>query len=326
MATATLANKYIIIGVCVFLQLYTFQGNDITLKQLLEIGNNKETILLKVTSVDESLDGYIFVVDEQAYAIKKFDHKGRLVGEYNKINAGDYKFKKRPYLIDVSNEFVAVAEFNSPRVLIFSKDLVYKKTIYAKGFIFSIDFDHMGNLWVGAIQIDKKVYLYQYDLNNRLLKTIRLKNSDIGKFEFEGLFNFRVSKNGKIIVAHSFVNKIEVWDTNGKFLNEFKVPNVRDLAEKRVVRINIFSKEEYPKGIVLGGVTLGQDDKIYILSGDYSNMPFKKVYIFNVKGNYLDSLILPSRVSKILLNSKNELLTIENKQTLIRKYKLEIIQ
>lgn len=296
---------------------YTFNP-----KEKLIIGNNDSVWLLNARAVIQSGDGSIFISDKLGYSVKKLDKKGKKLMEVGKRGGGKGEFRG-PNALDIFKNYIAIADFASPRIKIFTTELNHLRTFYVKGIVFEIAFDRDGNLWVGTMQGEKEVILHKYNLDGKQLKSIKLKNSTGNEYEFEGLFHFLVTNSSKIIVAHSLMNKIEIWNTDGKFLKEFIVEDLIPKSPKKLFSSGLFSKTYIPEGNILWDIAVDSKERIFVQGADYSLNPYQDIYVYNIDGQFLGSFTLPKKTSYIWINQSDELFTIESKGTLIKKYSLK---
>jgi len=293
------------------------------LKREAVLGEKQKHIFLKATSLAKTDEGNIYVVDQYAYRIKMFNSKGILLKEVGRRGKNKGDFKKMPYLIASYKSNLAIAEFNSSRVRLFSTNLEYLKSFNVDGIIFDISFDFSGNLWLGLLSLEGKTYLSVYDLQGKKIKKIDLRYN-LGKdFEFGDLFNFAITKTGLIVVAHTAVNKIEVWNIKGEFIREFSIGGLPEYSEKKVISYSLFSKKYIPTKKIFQDIAVGMNDLVYILGGHYSSNPFQDLYVVDYNGVIKRNLTLPEKVSSIYLTQENELLIIDEMGVSVKLYRFE---
>ncbi len=298
---------------------------EFNLKEELIIGNNKNVWLLNAMAVVQSSDGKIFISDKLSYSVKKLDRKGRKIGEVGRRGGGPGEFRG-PDELDVFKDLIAVADFASPRIQIFDTSLKHLRTFYVKGAVFDIAFDRDGNLWIGTMQRKREVLLHQYTIEGKLLKSIKPKNSTGNEYEFEGTFRFKVTDSRKIIIAHILMNKIEIWDTEGKFIKDFAVEDLIPKPSKRLRFRGLFSKISLPEGKILHDIAVNSKERIFVLGADYSQNPYQDVYVYNIDGKFIGKFTLPAKTLYIWINKSDKLFTIENERTLVKKYSLKKIE
>lgn len=312
----------VVIIISILVELFSLNQSLSSFIEKLKIGDDKNQIFLLVSSVAYSDSDYLYVIDSYAYKIKMFDKKGRLLKEVGKRGNEQGCFSKRPNLITYHKNRLAITELVSSKVHIFSVQLEWLYTFTTAGMIFSICFDPNGNLWVGLIDGEGKTFLVEYNLQGKQGKKIKLKNN-LGKdFEFEDLFGVSITKSGLIVITHSSLNKIEMWDTAGNFIKDFSINGLPVQTEKIVVDQTLFSKKYVPKGVMFADVATGVDGNLYILGGDYSKNPFQDLYVVNKDGKILNKLVLPDKVARFYIINNNELITIHKRRAQIKIFKI----
>jgi hypothetical protein len=313
----------VVILVLLLSELLSLNQSVSSFNERLKIGDDKNQIFLLVSSVAYSDKGYLYVVDSYAYKIKMFDEKGRLLKEVGKRGKEQGCFSKQPNLITYHKNRLAITELVSSKVHIFSDQLEWLYTFTTAGIIFSISFDTNGNLWVGLIDGDGKTYLVEYNLQGKQGKKIKPKNN-LGKdFEFDDLFSLSVTKSGLIVIAHSTLNKIEMWNTAGNFIKDFSIDELPAQTKKTVIDQTLFSKKYIPKGIMFADVAMDTEGQLYVLSGNYSKNPFQDLYILNKDGKVLKKIVFPDRVAEIYITNNNELIVIHKRRTQIKFFKIK---
>ena len=114
------------------------------------IGNRPEYWILSAQGVVHTSNNAILVSDKLDYKLKKFDMNGKIIVEVGKRGRGPGEFRG-PGPLDSYKDVIAVADFASPRVQIFSSSLEYKSGFHAPGPVFDLCSDQEGNLWLGVL-------------------------------------------------------------------------------------------------------------------------------------------------------------------------------
>lgn len=300
-------------------------------KRLVEknkLGETSGLTFLRVTSLSETEDGKLLIVDNYASRVKLVSKKGYLIKEFGKRGKGKGDFSRMPYLVSTFKDGLAIVEFNSPRVLIYDRRFNFLNSFNVDGTIVDISFDKYNNLWLGVLDLQGRAKLVKLDLRGNILNSIELKygnTQEIGIFKNENkgvmnLFCFDISKFDMIVVGYLFLNRIEIWNINGSLIREFKINGLPDESEKKLISVKLFSREYIPKGFILKDIAV--DDNIYILGGSYSENPHRDLYVFNFEGELINKLILPEKAFNIYLSTSKELITIEKKGSLVKIYDL----
>jgi hypothetical protein len=269
-------------------------------------------------------DGSLLVTDKLDYRIKKIDVEGNLIKEVGKKGKGYGEFSG-PSAIAVGNQCIAVADFQSPRVQLFSFDLEYLKEFYAPGPIINLAYDGNGELWIGILTYTKSMSLLKVDENGSVMKGIQLKN--ITKDPFENLFNFTILKEGTIAVVFACQNIVEKWGTDGQYYEQKRIPGFPDKPARVQLHkgkdsFNNGSDHLVPNGSLFFKISSDTSNNIYILGEDYSIVPQRDVFILDQNGNLTGMMEIPQESAWIYIDSYNNLWSIESHRTQIYKYRI----
>jgi hypothetical protein len=298
------------------------QRAGISCNELFAIGMNKDNWLLSAQDIAVFSDDSFLISDKLAFQVKHFDPKGKLTNEFGTKGSGSGEFRG-PCEISTYKDLFAVADFSSPRIQIFTKEFKFLKTFNAPGPIFDLSFDQNGTLWIGALTHVKGQSLFQYDIaTGEQLKTIELKNSTGDGFYDQ--FWFAIDKEGAMAIAYVFLNKIEIWNTAGEYLNEFSVPGVIAQPPTEKISRGFFSKSiVLPKGNIFGGISLDSKGNLIILSADYCDHAQRDVYVLTYNGRLVTQFTLQTASSRITIDSRDRLFSIDKGGNVVRVSKLK---
>jgi len=314
------------LSVC-FLMLFHFiypQSTDRQVRNLSEvlvIDERSRNYILNAYDVVQLNDGSFIVSDKLDYKLKKFDKNGKFVKETGKRGKGHGEFRGPSYLASF-NDVVAVTDFSSNRVQMFTSDLQFKSNFNVPGTVLDLCFDSEGNLWVGLLGGVGGQKIIKVDGAGNILQTILLKNQsdDI----FESLFFFDINKKGIVAVCYMCLNKIEVWNTKGQFIRDFEVAGIPLHPRKKTIVKNLFSKDiEAPEDNIFWSLSFDNSENIYVLADAYTENPSKDVYVLDLRGNLLSILSLPERAVHLLMVSNDRMIAINNRRTKITVYGLK---
>jgi len=285
------------------------------------IGAADNSWLLNAQGMTRLDDGTLLVSDKLAYTVKRFNRNGRMIGEYGKRGkeAGEFR---APGPLDAFHDTVAVADYASPRIQLFSTQFTHFMTFYAPGPVFDLAFDHNGALWVGAATGRAGKSLFQYDGYGRLKQSVALKYSRGD--EFDDIFSLVITPSNDIVVSYIVLNKIEIWNVEGQFKSECEVPGVIRRPPRRNIARGIFAKPfEVPEGNISWGIAVDPGGNLYVLSAEYSEHQNRDVVVFDPAGKYRTRFCLPFPASNIWIDPQGYLYTAENHRTILRQYRLE---
>lgn len=95
---------------------------DARLSEVLVIGDKEDNWILNAQAVARLQDGALLISDKLSYCVKMFNDKGRKLKDFGKRgkDAGEFR---GPGPISACKGLIAVADFASPRVQVFSETL-----------------------------------------------------------------------------------------------------------------------------------------------------------------------------------------------------------
>ncbi|RCK71712.1 MAG: cell surface protein [Ignavibacteriae bacterium] len=310
-------------GLLLFQKL-NFQSNQKfpnEVKHLLTITSLHKDTLFDAYDFSVNSQGNIYITDQIENCIKVFDKNGKLINKFGKQGKGNSEFNTIGE-IAVSPNFIAVADYTSSRIQIFSIDFKYIRTIYAQGVVFDLAFDSEECLWVAANTGKKNKSLFQYAKeSNRILQIIPLKYSS--GIPFKDFFSLAISKDGYIIVAYRVINKIEIWNRSGTFVRDFKIPGLKDEADYKKISTGLFSSTKVPEGLIVKNCSVDSMCNIFLIGAHYSEKPFQDIYVMNIDGELINKITMPDKIWKIIGIDKNNLYLIVEKRNMIKKYLLK---
>lgn len=293
----------------------------ISFTELLSIGDHITTWLSNVQCVAFLPDGSLIVSDKLDYQLKKIDRSGKLIAAVGQRvrNPGEFR---GPGPIAWYPGMIAVADFSTPRIQIFTTEFRYQRTFHALGPVFDLCFDAQGNLWTGVQTRDKTNELVQYHVSGRVLRTVALRNTTGGMFE--DIYSMAMSRDGTIIIAYIVQNTIEVWDTLGRFLRQFSVPGLPRFPPTKSFSTGLFSESvKIPEGNIFWSIALDPHDRLFILGADYAEHPGQDLYVLDLSGKPLATAKLPQRSPHIWIGPDGYLYSIVQERTIIKKYRMK---
>ncbi len=297
------------------------QGQDLPtenlrVREILTIPRQKKDWLVGVQDAVSLRDGSIIVSDKLDNKLKKFDSKGRLVKETGKRGKGAGEFRG-PGPLSVWNDLVAVVDYASSRIQVFTSDLQFKSALQAGGSIFDLCFDQEGYLWVGLLRGRQGRNLVQLDLKGEVVQAITLRNAT--KDPFDNMFWFTIDKTGEIIVAYVAQNKIELWNTRGEFRRDFHVSGLPLRSKRKTISKRIFDEDlEVPEDNIFWDVGVDSQGRIFLLADEYTPNPDQDVYVVNREGDLLSILKLPHRSMTLTVDSRDRLIVTDIGKTTVR--------
>jgi sugar lactone lactonase YvrE len=295
------------------------RGGDgrVRLKERAAIG--RDSLLLAAQDIAVMQDGSLLVSDKLDYRVKKFTVDGRQAATVGGRGRGPGQFQG-PGPIDAHGDRIAVADFASGRIQLFSVNFDYLRTIRISGAVSDLCFDGEGKLWVTAVTLDRNRGLFQYDDSGKLLHAVGLKHASGDLFGDACM----IAWMGKGIVAVAYYTRdaIELWDTSGNFVREFSIP---DLPSKSPMKWMEGSSGEsglmIPDGSIFRGMTSDRNGHLYLLLADYGDYPGQEVVRLNEHGVIEQRLLLPEKTIHVQISGRGEILSIPAARDAVIRYR-----
>lgn len=294
---------------------------NFSLHEVLTVPVDSAGSLISNQDIATLSDGSFLVSDRLDYKLKKFDRKGRFVRNVGRRGSGNAEFRG-PGPLAATGTLIAVADHASSRIQFFSSDLVFRSSFHSIGPVFDLAFDGEGNLWAGILTGREDQNLVRMGPDGEVSKRLHLKNCT--KNPFDRIFWFLIDRSGDIVIAYVFNNKIEVWDRNGNYRNEFEVPGLPVRSKRSRISKRIFSsaEEEIPEGNIFWSIAGDSKGRIFLLADEQTPNPRRDVYIVTKEGELLSIVTLPREARNLTIDSQDRLLVSDAVKPVARLYRL----
>ncbi len=301
--------------------LHTMRAQTVRdLKPIATIGAADNTLILGAFGLAFLPRQRVLVADKLEYNIKCIDKSWHQTGSFGRRGKGDGEFRG-PGSIAASDALIAVGDFESTRVQVFTDTFKHLSTFYAAGRVFDLAFDANGYLWIGQLPNARGEGLVQSDIHGNIRKSIILRHASPNIFD--NVFMLAVNGAAEIVVAYMSHNTVEIWDTSGRFVREFSVAGIRPRAGQKTLSRGLFSDEvTVPEDNIFMGVAVGAGGLTYLLADQYTEHPRRDIFVVNQQDQVISKLVLPEPSYRIFLDSHGDLFSIEGARTLIRVYTL----
>ncbi len=283
------------------------------MKQSAVIG--RDSRLLAVHGVAVLPDGTVLVSDKLDYRVKKFAPTGKLTATVGGRGRGPGQFLG-PGPLDSYGSRIAVADFAGERVQCLV-NLAPSSSFEAPGTVSDLCYDGAGQLWVLVLAADGQPGLFRYDSNGKQQKALTLRNARGDPFDHAGFVAWL--GRGVIAVSYYVRNKIELWDTSGKFIREFSAPGLPDRARKRPVSERR-SDFMVPDGNIFRSMTSDGNGRIYLLGAEYCDSPGREVLDLDGRGKLRRRILLADRSVLIRADRKGSLYAVPRTRDSIVRY------
>lgn len=296
-----------------------FLLNGIKIREILRIGDRPGTEILEVFDVCTDNNGNIYVSDKLEYAVKKFDKNGNLILKVGGKGQGPGEFRVGPGAITCAGDIIAVVDFTTSIIHLFTKDLKFIKLISTPSAISDITSDKNGNIYAAYVNFKGGKFSTEIAIFNKSGQNIKvIKVGDGFLNAFLGFARLSCSRD-YLVLNYFCLNQIFLIDKiNGKIVKKF---SIMGLPEKS--KFEKMGEIEVPEENMFNDIAVNpSNEHIFILSGGYSKNPGKDIYILDKKGSLLQTVVLPEKTKFIYFDHEGYLYTSGKENTILKKIKL----
>lgn len=286
----------------------------------LVIGESRPAVILCAQGLATLGDGRIVVADRLDYRLKIFDSAGRLVARVGGRGKQDGAFRG-PGPVDCSAYAVAVADFASGRVQLFSRSFHHLRTLDVPGSVADLCFDARGTLWVSIIRRDNRGELLRYLPDGATSTTVPLRN--VSGNPFHDVCTLASTPGGTVLAAYMTRNIVEVYEASGQFLREFTIGGLPAASPVEQVETDRGAGGiEVPIGVVSWNLTVDGSGRIYVLAGECSQNPGREVFVLDPDGRVLGNMTLPERAVRIRADRNGFLWAVSSRRGTVVQYRV----
>jgi len=291
----------------------------VTLHEAAQYDSSNGTMFVAPESLSGWADGSLVISDRLQYTITRLNGSGKLLTQAGSRGTGPGQFRS-PGSLDCFQDRIAVADFASTRVQVFSRNLAHRLTFQSSGAVIDLRYDPHGTLWISAHTSEGK-RLLKYDTEGNLRATLT-PHSLSGK-PFYDVFLCAAGSQGEVFLAYLVQNVIEVWDTSGTFLRQFSIPGLPHRPPERTMNRGTIPRHiRVPKGTLIRSISTDQRGNLFVLGADYSKHPGRDVYVFTAQGDPLAMCTLPSPASHIWVSPSGHLVCIQTQTAELSRYRV----
>ncbi len=255
--------------------------------------------------VDESSDGFvvdlstgpegeIYILNARDNSVRRFNRDGHILGRSVQL---------KPPSGPLSLGYLEISDGGNVNVIFAAPDsLIYK---------LSADNDLLEAMDLGQsvqfAQFGRKGHLFAWSkLEGGIIRKFAEDDNDIIEIplpseklskKFDGL-KFLLTNEGNLIIVHTYLNKIEMIDQEGKVISVISIDGLPDSVEYG----NLVSPQtgtadlvSVPKGVMFSDVTQDVAGRIYVLDGDYGTLPRQIVYVVDLATKIVETISLAEK-------------------------------
>jgi len=314
------------IGVCISLSalcLFSFavssMGQElqkVSLEEVLSVGTLDDDILFQWVGVVTDSKNDIYVTDGMDCTLKKFDSKGRLLGEAGRKGQGPGEFLA-PRFVDCSGTLLYVIDQYIPGIHVFDKQLNFLRRIPLKIPVSGLRVLSDICFAVTTLSVEKTGKLFFYDEKGELIREFNYLEEKV-PFMMD-MVSFGFNSDGDVYIAYNFQDRIEKLDKAGK-----KIWSIQLLKGEKAQRKKV-SAFVVPSEIVYKDIALDRSGNVYVLGGHFSAQKGRDVYVISPEGKKLTNFVLPDTSHCIHIDNQNYLYSRANDGVTLKKYRMHLI-
>lgn len=295
-------------------------GTALEVELLQSVGARDGPIFLEIEGIAGWQDGRCVISDRLTGSLTLLDEGFTVVEERETVAAGS-GLSGGPASLDCHGELIAVADFASTQLQIFSAELVPTKRFHAEGPVIDLKFAPDGTLWICA-QTHRGKALLHYDIDGLLLG--RVLPAYLTGEPFSDVFLCAIDPQGMIFLVYCVRNIIEVRDSSGRLLHTRSVPGLAHEPPTRTVRRGLFRQNLHlPDGPLFRSAAADAIGNLLILGGDYGPHPGRDIYILSPQGE-CQVLVLPARASRISTTRAGMIYAVDDSKSRIDLYRISL--
>jgi hypothetical protein len=289
------------------------QIKKVAIEEVLSIGSLDDEALFQWSGVAADADGFIYVLDAMDYSLKKFDQAGHLVKKAGRKGQGPGEFMA-PRLLDCRGESLYATDQNTTGILVFDRELVFKKRIPYPLLLFNLRAVGENCLAVGSpvFQGPGKVVLIDEEG--------KVKSEMVFLEKPEGMLmdsmSMAIDPKGDFYIAFLFLDRIEKREKSGRLVWSQKLFGGKKVEKKTI------SSYVLPTETCYKDVALDRNGNVFVLGGGLSRHPSRDVYVLSPAGELLTTFMLPDTSHCLYIDSRNFLYSRANDGITLKKYRM----
>ena len=284
-----------------------------TLRSTRTLGSGREAPLYSVSGISADRRNNVYVTDVLDYSVKKFNPGGALVGKVGRRGTGPGEFRN-PALSLVVQEKLLVLQTGVNRIQVFDTALSYLGGFTVKGGM-PVDIAPIepGGMAIALYSDTSAAALLLYHSpDDRAPRRVRLEPTG-KRHPLYGAVRLAVCRDGLLVVAYLFLNRVELYSSQGRFLRRFSVATLGGEGEG-------FDDGHVPEETFFRKVVVDDFGKILLLGGNRGPHPGRDLFVCSRKGRLLRTFVLPFRTRVIARGENNTLYATDEGGTRVERY------
>jgi len=292
----------------------------------------EEPLIGSIEDIAVSENGSVFVVDEENYAILKYDSTGSFKNQTGRRGSGPGEFGAEMRDIAIFKDTVYVVDKSNRRFNLFTTDLEYLRQVrfpQKAPPLREITVDNQGRLYGAGTGTKDDDWLLYDALRVDSSRFVELKHVH-GDMVYDRFSISSSPSNGLLAISYTLKDTLEVYTSPDTHVGTF--PIIRDHSHEApppVVRTNELAKlksRSMPDAddFITWDLSFDQRGYIWILAGNYAKPPKQVLYVYNTEGDRISKTIAPSAIDQFIIRGSSLYAATED-ATQLRKYKIRVV-
>jgi hypothetical protein len=255
----------------------------------------------------------VYVTDLLDYSVKKFDNKGAFVGKVGRRGTGPGEFRS-PALSLVIGERLVVLQREDPRIQVFDTGLRYRGGFIVQGGM-PVDIAPEGSrgMAIALYGDSTRATVLRYEgSEGGNPRRIPLEPTGKGHPLYSAI-RIAVCRDGALVVAYLFMNRVEIYSREGRFRRRFSVGGMTPQKGEEV-------NWQVPERTYFRKVLLDAAGNILLLGGNQAPHPGRDIFVCGRDGSWLRTFVLPFKSRVIAAGEKNTLYATDEGGTRVERY------
>jgi hypothetical protein len=279
------------------------------------LGIGGDAVLYSVSGISVDRRSNVYVTDLLDYSVKKFDYRGFYVGKvgHRGIGAGEFR---SPALSLVIGERLVVLQMEDRRIQVFDTGLRYRSAFVVRG---GMPVDITAG-WSGGMAIalysDSSCGMVLRYAGPEGVNPRRIPLEPTGKrHPLYAASRIAVCRDGTLVVAYLFMNRVELYSREGRFRRRFSVAAMtRQSGEEDDLRV---PEETYFRKVLVDAA-----GNILLLGGTRAPHPGRDLFVYGRDGSSLRTFVLPFKTRLVAAGEENALYATDEAGTRVERYTL----
>jgi hypothetical protein len=277
------------------------------------LGRGGDAILYSVSGISVDRRSNAYVTDLLDYSVKKFDRKGAFVGKVGRRGTGPGEFRSPAFSLVIGARLV-VLQMEDPRIQVFDTGLMFRGGFVVPGGMpVDISPGWPRGMAVALYTDSSRGMVVWYDgPEGGTPRLMPLEPTGKGH-PLYAASRIAVCRDGTLVVAYLFMNRVELYTPEGRFRRRFSVGSMVRGGEEGDDR-------QVPEKTYFRKVLLDAQGNILLLGGNQAPHPGRDLFVCREDGTFIRTFVLPHRSRVVAAGEKNAVYATDEEGTRVERY------